>query len=158
MKQVKRILVLVFGLMGVVYVTVAGILGAVMESGDPDPDLPILIFVFTILGGAFLLAALIVSVVMSSSERRRQELLSYGIRVKATVIDITQNTAVRVNRRSPWRVTAECTHPITGLHTVLRSHNLWNCTIATGQKVEIVFDQMNERKYAFDIPEAEETA
>ena len=156
MKTVKHILALVFGILGAVY----AIIGYVMLNvvTDSNPDLPIVGNVFFLLGIAFLIATAGVWYFIGRKERRRRELLSYGLRVTAVVTDVRPNYAIRVNRRCPWVAYAECDHPVTGEHLLLHSHSLWNCTVSTGQSVEIAFDQMNEKRFVFDIPEAEGSA
>lgn len=150
MKSVKHILALVFGLMGLVYTAI----GCIMQSvTSPDPDLPIVGRVFFLLGLAFLLATALIWYFMGRRERRRAELLSYGLRVAAKVTEIRINHGVKVNGRSPVVVYAACVHPVSREQVTLRSHNLWNCTLTTGQSVDICFDQMNEKLYAFDLHE-----
>ena len=156
MKTVKHILALVFGILGTVYTIIGYVMLNVVNS--TDPDLPIVGNAFFVLGIAFLIATGCVWYFIGRKERQRREVLAYGIRVTATVTDVRPNYAIKVNRRCPWVAYAECTHPVTGEHLLLHSHNLWNCTISTGQSVEIAFDQMNEKRFAFDIPEAEGSA
>lgn len=150
MKSVKHILALVFGILGTVYAAIGCIM---LNVSSADPDLPIVGNVFFLLGLAFLAATALVWYFMSRKERQRAELLTYGIRVTATVTDVRINYSVKVNRRSSVVVYAACIHPVSREEVTLRSHNLWNCTVATGQKVDILFDQMNEKLYAFDIPQ-----
>lgn len=156
MKNVKHILLLVFGILGVCYLAIAVVSGMAIQA-DPsaDPDAMIVSLVFGILGAVFLLVTIILALTLNRGSKKRRELLDYGIRVTATVTDVRPNYSIKVNRRCPWQVYAECTHPLTGEHVVLHSHNLWYCNISTGQSVEIAFDQMNEKKFAFDLHEPE---
>lgn len=150
MKTAKHIIAFVFGLLGVIYAAI----GLVMQRiPSPDPEVPLVGSIFAALGVAFLLVAVLVWYFISRGERRRSEVLQYGIRVSAVVTDIRINHNVKVNHRSPITVYARCVHPVSRQEVTLRSHNLWNATIATGEKVDICFDQMNEKLYAFDIPE-----
>lgn len=156
MKTVKLILRMVLGLIGGVYLVVAAVMYKLMqETPLPDEDIPVLFAVFGGLGGLFLGLAVLIPWLVGRGERRRQELLAWGQRVTATVVDVRPNYNVRVNRRHPWVVYAECIHPVTREKVVLHSHSVWNCHIATGQSVDVVFDQMNEKRFAFDIPEGE---
>lgn len=150
MKTAKHIIAFVFGLLGVIYAAIGFVM---MSIPADDPEVPLVGSIFAPLGVAFLLVAALVWYFISRSERRRQEVLAYGIRVRAVVTDIRINYSVKVNRRSPITVYAQCIHPVSRETVTLRSHNLWNATIATGDKVDICFDQMNEKLYAFDIPE-----
>lgn len=156
MKLAKRIVMLVLGGLGILYLAIAAIMHTtVQQSSFYDEDLPTLIIVFGALGVLLLFLAAVLPWLMGMGERRRKALLGWGQRVSATVMEVRPNYSVRVNRRSPWIVYAECMHPITGQKALLHSHNVWDCHLAPGQKVDIVFDQMNEKRFAFDIPEAE---
>lgn len=150
MKSVKHILTLVFGILGTVYAAIGFVM---LNVNNTDPDLPIVGNVFFILGLVFLLTTVLVWYFISRSQRMRQELLTWGTRVTATVTDIRVNYSVKVNHRSPVVVYATCIHPVSREQVTLRSHNLWNCVMESGQKVDIVFDPMNEKRYAFDIRE-----
>lgn len=150
MKTVKHILALVFGILGTVYTAMGFFM---LNASSADPDLLIVGNVFFVLGLVFLLTTALVWYFISRSQRRREELLTWGIRATGTVTDIRVNYSVKVNRRSPVVVYAECVHPVTRERVTLRSHNLWNCTMETGQTVDIAFDQMNEKRYVFDIRE-----
>lgn len=158
MKTAKHIFALVFGLLGLIYTLLGAGMTYFGQLSSADPDLPIVGNAFLLLGIAFLIATACIWYFIGRKERQRRAVLAYGIRVTATVTDVRPNYAIKVNRRCPWVAYAECTHPVTGEHLQLHSHNLWNCTIVTGQSVEIAFDQMNEKRFAFDIPEAEGSA
>ena len=153
MKTVKHILALVFGILGTVYTA----MGFFMLNAGNDEALFIVGNVFFGLGLVFLLAAVLVWYFINRSQRRREELLTWGVRATGTVTDIRVNYSIKVNRRSPVVVYAACTHPVTREQVTLRSHNLWNCTLEAGQTVDVAFDQMNEKRYAFDIREEART-
>lgn len=146
MRIVKNTLMLTFGLLGLAY-TIFG--GAMLHMGVS----PVLGYVFLPLGVAFLLVTAAVWYFFSRARRRREELLTWGTRAKATVTGVRANLNVRVNRRNPDVVLAQCVHPITRETVTLRSHNVMDCTLHPGDTVEIAFDPMNERRYAFDLRE-----
>lgn len=146
MKTVKFTLMLTFGLLGLAYAAIGGVVLYTRLN-------PALGRVFLPLGTAFLLAAVAVWYFFGRAKRRREELLTWGTRAKATVTEVRANLNVRVNRRSPDVVLAQCTHPITREKVTLRSHNVMNCTLLPGDTVEIAFDPMNERSYVFDLRE-----
>lgn len=146
MRIVKNTLMLTFGLLGLVYTFIGG---AMLCMGVKL----VLVCVFLSLGAAFLLATAAVWYFFSRACRRREELLTWGTRAKATVTEVRSNLNVRVNRRNPDVVLARCVHPITRETVTLRSHHVINCTLQPGDMVEIAFDPMNERRYAFDLRE-----
>ena len=90
---------------------------------------------------------------MGRGERRREELLQYGLRTTAVVTELRQNRSVQVNNRHPWVAVATCTHPSTREEMTIKSHMLWHPVIAEGDRVDVAFDPMDERRYAMDIPE-----
>ncbi len=146
MRIVKNILMLVFGLLGLAYTAIGGV---ALHTGVS----PVLGYVFLPLGAAFLLATAAVWYFFNRANRRREELLTWGTRVRAAVTDVRANQNVRVNGRNPDVVLARCTHPVTRETVTLRSHNVMNCTLQPGDTVEILFDPMNEKRYVFDLRE-----
>ena len=118
-------------------------------------------YILVILSGTFgvmafvtLLAGFITWGVMGRRERRREEILQYGLRTTAVVTELKQNRAVQVNGRHPWVAVVTCRHPSTREEMTLRSHMLWKPSIAEGDTIDMAFDPMDERRYAMDIPEA----
>lgn len=118
-------------------------------------------YFFALMGGifgvtAFILLAtgFIISFIMRKNERRREDILQYGLRTAAIIVELRQNYSVRVNGRHPWVAIAVCTHPSTREEMTLQSHMLWHPAVAEGDKVDVAFDPMDERRYAMDIPEA----
>lgn len=155
MKTIKWVLRLTFGLMAIVYLAVSISMFFAAQTDPAEEAFPALMYTFGGAGLLFLALAVFVPWLINRGERKRQDLLSWGLRVPATVVDIRPNYSVRVNRRHPWTVYAECIHPISREKVLLHSHAIWNCTVSTGQTVDIAFDQMNEKRFAFDIPETE---
>lgn len=146
MKMIRNILALIFGLLGLIYAIIGG---AVLYTGLS----PVLGHVFLPLGLLFLLAAGCVWFTLSRSLRRREELLTWGTRATATVMEVQTNMNLRMKGRYPKTVLARCVHPFTRETVTLRSHNVQDCTLKPGQTVDIAFDPMNERRYIFDLME-----
>ena len=127
-----------------------------------DPDFPIRAtdYFLVLMGGIFGALAVVMLIVgftiwrvMGRGERRREELLQYGLRATAVVTELRQNRSVQVNSRHPWVAIATCTHPSTREEMTLKSHMLWDPVIAEGDRVDVAFDPMDERRYAMDIRE-----
>lgn len=91
--------------------------------------------------------------VMGRGARRREEILQYGLRTTALVTELRENRSVQVNNRHPWVAIATCTHPTTREQVTIKSHMLWSPTVAEGDRVDVAFDPMDERRYAMDIRE-----
>ena len=81
----------------------------------------------------------------------REELLTWGTRVKAEVVDVRVDHTIRVNRRSPLVAKVRCTLP--SGEVTLRSPRLWDECPATGDTVEVIYDPMDERRYVIEFPE-----
>ena len=117
-------------------------------------------YFLAIMGGIFGAVALVLLItgfaiwfVLGRREKRREELLQYGLRTTAVILELEQNRSVSVNNRHPWVVVATCAHPSTHEQMTVRSHMVWHPTVAEGDKVDVAFDPMDERRYAVDVPE-----
>lgn len=149
------------------YVMRAHTYSSAMRVGDPypvliDPSNPsnptdhtlrLLSIIFGSIGAVFSAAGLIVFKVLNGIQRKREELLTYGRRVSATITAVETNYVVRINRRHPYQIVAECRHPMTGETVSLRSHNLMTTTAQPGDHVDVLFDPNNNAKYIFDVQE-----
>ena len=162
MKRADTILKLVFGIMGILYAVMGLVfLGlAVKWAGDirriftlPEEHLAFAIngTVFTALGAAFLIVTLILIVGGKRRARMREELLTWGTRVKAEVVDVRVDYTVRVNRRSPVIAKVRCTLP--SGEVTLKSPRLWDEYPATGDMVEVIYDPMDEKRYVIEFPQ-----
>lgn len=127
-----------------------------------DPDAPIRAadYFLALMGGIFgAIALLILAIgfiiwfVMGRRERRREEVLQYGLRTRAVITELRLNRSVQVNNRHPWVAIATCVHPTTREEMTVKSHLLWKPTVQAGDSVDVAFDPMDERLYAMDIPE-----
>lgn len=153
------------------YTVEGGISSTNQHVGDEyklfiDPDDPtramdstflVMGIVFTAMGAVFALAGIITAVALGSAARSREALLGYGRRVIATVLSVDVNRSVNLGKVHPLRVTAECTHPLTGTTVHIRSHNILSTNLQPGDRVEVAFHPSNEKKYAFDLPEEANT-
>ena len=80
----------------------------------------------------------------------REELLTWGSRVKGEVVDVRVDYPVRVNRRSPVIAKVRCTLPSGEI--TLRSPRLWDAHPAVGNVVEVIYDPMDEKRYVIEFP------
>ena len=132
-----------------------------------NPGAPHLVtdYFLVMMGGIFGLTAIImlgigftIWAVMGRGERRREDILQFGLRATAVIVELKQNRAVQVNNRHPWVAIATCLHPSTREEVTLKSHMLWYPAVAEGDKIDVAFDPMDERRYAMDIPEEKKGA
>lgn len=121
-----------------------------------DNTFQILGYVFSGLGGLFLLSGIILYFALGAAAQSREALLGYGHRVIATVISVDMNRSVSYGSAHPYVVTAECTHPLTGQTVRVKSHQVWKTSLQPGDRVEVAFHPSNEKKHAFDLPEDSE--
>lgn len=76
--------------------------------------------VFTAIAAAFLISTL-------RKQRLRSWLQQFGTRVQAKYTGVMLDTSMRVNRRHPWRLTAQWQDPVTGLvHTFESDMLFWD--------------------------------
>ena len=106
-------------------------------------------------GVLFTAIGVLLYILLGLGEKKRESLLTDGTRVQGEIVAVERNMMIRMNRRCPWRVKVRCVHPLTGEEITLRSHSLWDCAYQPGEKVDVLFDPVNEKKYAVDVQEAE---
>ena len=117
-----------------------------------------------VFGGIGMLCACIgVGVIGWGLRRRRmiERLKRSGLRIEADFTDCYRDTSVKVNGRSPWRVTAQCKHPGTGKLQVFTSDMIWADpgAMLKGRKVPVLVDPQDDRHYYVDLePYLDESA
>lgn len=167
MKTIRRIFLFTFGGMGLLFALIGGGLLmylasqglSLLDSAGLDEDrLTMLILGWTYLplGLIFLGVGLGIHWGMKRAAARREDLATYGVRVRGTVERVALNPALKVNRRSPYRVVVSCTPPQAAAPVTLRSHNVFHTDLQPGDSVWVLFDPMDERKYAVELPGGED--
>lgn len=162
MKRGNWVIRLVFSILGGVYLVLgAGFLGyGIYAAGDvtriftlPEEELALAIIgmVFAVLGVIFLGVAGVMMLVHRRQQRLREELRTYGTRVKGVVTSVQLDRTVRVNRRCPYRAMVRCSLPL-GERT-LRSPMLWEHVPTVGEEVTVLYDPMDDRKVVIEFPE-----
>ena len=165
-RRVRWMLLIMLGLMGVGFMALGLALGATMKGYLPglaatldDPSEALIAFgVFTGLGAVMAAVGIGLFIGMGRGERRREELMTWGTQVDATVEKVAQNRLLQVNGRNPWYVEVSCRHPVTRENVQLRSHYVFRLTVQPGDHVRVAFDPMDERKYAVILPEGKARA
>lgn len=166
LRRVRWMLLIMLGLMGVALMAMGLALGATMKGYLPwlaatvdDPsEVPVAFGVLTGLGALMAVVGVGLFIGMGRGERRREELLTWGTQVDATVEKVAQNRLLQVNGRNPWYALVTCRHPITRENVQLRSHYVFQLTVQPGDHVRVAFDPMDERKYAVILPEGKARA
>lgn len=99
--------------------------------------------------------ALGIVLVVVPMRRRRQDafLKAHGVPVEAAFQSVEQNTTVKVNGQSPWRVLAQWLDPATSQVHVFKSDNLWFDPSAyiKDRKINVFVDRGNPKKYYVDL-------
>jgi hypothetical protein len=102
--------------------------------------------VFALVGGGMLLSR-------RAARRSAEDLRLRGRRVQARFQAVERNGALRVNGRSPWRITCQWVDPATGLLHVFRSENLWfdpTDHIRTSE-LTVFVDPRNPKRHHVDL-------
>ncbi len=156
--QVAKIILLV---MGGIYAVIGTILGLffgyarktnlrIISLGeDADIVLPILALVFALLGGILLAVGIAMHLAAKKRARRKEDLLAFGRAVTGTVVKVQTDHTIRVNRVNPRIVHVEVEFP--SGKTVVKSHRLWRKEVRPGEKVQVLFDPMDEGSFVVDI-------
>ena len=160
MKHSNWGLKLVFGLLGGTYTVVGGALLALaitradnmlkhsVLAGD-NTAFGIVGLVFLPLGIAFLIVTLLLARADKRHARMREDLLTWGSRVKGEVVDVQIDYTVRINRCSPVIVKVRCVLP--SGEVTMKSPRLWDASPAVGDAVEVLYDPMNEKRYVIEF-------
>lgn len=118
-----------------------------------DDTLPMLGLIFILVGGSMLIPAVCLAVISRRHTAILAELRTYGQRVRVMVTEVKPNYVVSINKRHPWRVYAECRHPVTGAGITVHSGDLMHTSLQPGSYVDVLFDPMNEKRYVMDVQE-----
>ena len=156
MKCGGMVVTLVFGILGTVYAVIGGVLltlaarlaGSMADIFSlPEGELALAVCgtVFGVLGAGFLLVTAVLLLRARQRKRLREELLTWGARVKGTVTDVRIDYSIHVNGHSPLVARVRC--PFPSGEAILRSPRLWKASPSTGDTVEILYDPMDERKF-----------
>jgi hypothetical protein len=101
--------------------------------------------VFTGVGGGFLIAEV-------RKRRLREWLRQFGVRIEAKYTGVLYDTSVRINRRHPWRLTAQWLDPATELMHTFESDMLFYdpTDLVQRETVEVWIDPRNPRRHHLD--------
>lgn len=94
------------------------------------------------------------------SARRGKHLRAHGRRIETTFQGVEQNTRVRVNGRSPFRVVTQWQNPSDGKVHVFQSSNFWfdPTDHITRRSLTVYIDPQNPRRYTMDTDFLPQTA
>ncbi len=114
--------------------------------------------IFFIVGFIFFSIGLIMIIYHGKSKKKYQMLRENGQKIYATIENITQNTSIRVNGKSPYIITCKWMNMITGNTYLFKSPNIWfnpqpilfqrNITMLL-----VYIDRENPEKYFVSIDE-----
>lgn len=103
-------------------------------------------FLFFAIGvGAFVAAV--------TAARNRKWLRAHGMRVQARYTGVVYDESLKVNGRSPWRLTAQWQHPVTAAMHTFRSDAIWYDPTAVVQQetLDVLVNADNPKVYEVDI-------
>lgn len=153
-----RVLMLVFGLMGAVFLAIGLVFlakaGMITNAEDAEV-FPVLGTAFGVIGAAMLGVTLVIGLVDRKQRLRQEELLRWGTRVTGTVVDIPVDKTLTVNGRHPLRIVAAAVHPATRETVTVRSRQVWETSLSEGDPVDVLFDPMDEKVFDVVLPETE---
>jgi len=109
--------------------------------------------VFAAIGAGFLLAS-------RQGDRKKKYLMAYGNAIETDFQGVDRNTAIKMNGRSPWRITSQWLDPATRKLRVFQSENLWfdPTNFVTTKKLTVLLDPKDTKRYYMDVsflPEVE---
>jgi hypothetical protein len=85
--------------------------------------------------------------------RRNSWLQRHGRPVDADIVDIGVDRSLRVNRRSPWRITAQWLDPTGDRIYLFTSDEIWFDPepFVDGDKIPVLIDPQNPNRYRMDL-------
>ncbi len=115
-------------------------------------------FLPLIFGGLGSIFALVGAGILFTTIRRRQivaALKERGLRINAEFVGCQLDTSIKINGRSPFRVFAQATHPMTGKLASFESEPIW--LDLTGelerQQVPVLIDPTKPKRHYVDLSE-----
>lgn len=129
------------------------------DPADPDNAAIDTFFdrkLFPILFGAIGLVEFSVGMTFLTLRRRRKQeierLFREGQRLDARVVQIEQNTRIRVNRKHPWLIRLEATLPGESAPRTFTSRNLWfdPTPVAHGRELPVYYDPRDPARHVVD--------
>jgi len=103
------------------------------------------------IGSVFLLIGLALTVPMLRRRRNAAELKVSGRPIMAKVIDVSQNTSVKINGGSPWRIQAQWLDPATNRMHVFDSDYIWfDPSPYVGAEIRVLVDPDRASRYWVD--------
>lgn len=117
-------------------------------------DSSIIVIIFLIIGGVFVLIPLIWFIINLKNKKKRKRIIGYGCLIDANIVSVIQNTRVRVNGVSPFVIKASAVGP-DGTTYEFASDNLYDDTpnlIASNniQKIQVYVNPSNYKEYIMD--------
>ena len=105
------------------------------------------------LGTVFLSVGALLIIVPRMWARADDRLVHEGVAVNADLQSVDKNTAVSVNGRNPFRITAQWQDPATSRVHVFVSRNIWfdPSKYITGKSVRVFIAQGNPKRYYVDL-------
>jgi len=96
----------------------------------------------------FSLIGSIGSIMLFRKAKNKKWLESNGLTVTAEVIEVGLNSSLKINGRSPYRITAQWLNPNTNVVHLFHSENIWHDPSSYVTKdIEVKIDQKNPKMY-----------
>jgi hypothetical protein len=102
--------------------------------------------IFAAVGGGIFFASV-------SGRRKKVYLMAYGNAIQTDLQGVERNTSLKVNGKSPWRITSQYLDPVTNKLRVFHSENLWfdPSRFVTAKQVTVLLDPKNPKRYHMDV-------
>jgi hypothetical protein len=107
-----------------------------------------------ILGTVFASIGLGILYAHRRTKQKNEWLMANGTEVQADFSSVEKNTSLKVNGRSPWRITAQWHNQEAGTLHVFNSENLWfdpTQFVAAKKKLRVLIDPHNPKRYYVDV-------
>lgn len=109
--------------------------------------------ILSFIGAIFATIGLAILLISRARQKRNAWLMAYGNAVQTDYQGVERNTSLKVNGRSPWRITSQWINPETSRLHVFHSENLWfdPAPHIKTQQLTVLLDPKNVKRYHMDI-------
>ena len=110
--------------------------------------------IFICMGGAFMVPGAVFLIIVIAKNRKIKNLKQNGEALTGTIVNITQNMAIRINGCHPFKAECEVVNPFDSERYLYSSENI-NADISQfiGSQVTVYVDKNKKSKYYVDMDE-----
>ncbi len=109
--------------------------------------------ILSLIGAVFAAIGLAIVLTSRARQKRSEWLMAYGDAVQTEFQAVERNTSLKVNGRSPWRISSQWLNPETSQLHIFHSDNLWfdPAPYVKTKQLTVLLDPKDPKRYHMDI-------